>query len=264
MDLGLVGKVALVGGGSRGLGRATAAALAREGASVAVYARSGDGVRAAADEIAAETGSEVVAVAADVTRTGDCERAVAATVERFGGLDILVTNMGGPPFRRSFPWEEREWRDAWELVTASVLRLCRLAVPHMRARGGGSIVNVTTCGVHQLIEGTALSAVSRLATTGLSKYLATELAAEGIRVNNILPGWISTQRVVDLAEAEAAERAVPIDEVYAEQAAAIPMARFGTPEEIADTIAFLVSDRAAYVTGVNLRVDGGWCLSMTF
>lgn len=264
MDLGLEGKVALIGGGSRGIGRATAEALAREGASVAVYGRSTEALRVATEEIGAATGAAVHAAPADVTRPEDCEQVVTATVERFGRLDILVTNMGGPPYSQSFPWEENEWRDAWELVTASVLRLCRVAVPHMRAAGGGSIVNVTTCGVHQLIDGTAFSAVARLATTGLSKYLATELAGDGIRVNNILPGWIATQRIVDLAEAEAAERAVPVEQVYEEQSAAIPMARFGTPDEIADAIAFLVSDRAAYVAGVNLRVDGGWCLNMTF
>ncbi len=264
MDLGLDGKAALVGGGSRGLGRATAEALAREGAAVAIYARDGDALGRAAEEIAAATDAEVVAISADVSRPEDCERAVEEAVARLGGLDVLVTNMGGPPYRAEVPLADDEWRAAWDLVTQSVVRLCRLAVPHMLARGGGRIVNVTTCGVHQLIPGTALSAVSRLATTGFSKYLATELAPQTIRVNNVLPGWIATQRVVDLAEAEAAERGVPLAEVYAEQTAAIPMGRFGRPEEIADAIAFLASDRSSYVTGVNLRVDGGWCLNTSF
>jgi 3-oxoacyl-[acyl-carrier protein] reductase len=264
MELGLRGKVALVGGGSRGMGRAVAEALAREGASVALYARSEREVGRAADEIAAATGARTLGVVADVTAADDCARAIDAAVARFGGLDVLVTNMGGPPFRASLPWEERDWREAWELVTASVIRLCQLAVPHMRRRSGGSIVNVTTCGVHQLIEGTALSSVARLATTGFAKYLAAELARDGIRVNNVLPGWISTQRVADLAEGEAAERGISVEQVLAEQTAAVPMARFGTPEEVADAIVFLASDRAAYVTGVNLRIDGGWCTTHVF
>jgi 3-oxoacyl-[acyl-carrier protein] reductase len=264
VNLGLEGKVALVGGGSRGLGRATADVLAREGAAVAIYSRDEKALRQAATEIAAATGRDVVAIPADVSRPDDCERAIDDVVARLGGLDVLVTNMGGPPYRADVALEDEEWQRAWELVTQSVVRLCRRAVPHMRARGGGRIVNVTTCGVHQLIPGTALSAVPRLATTAFSKYLAVELAASGIRVNNVLPGWIGTQRVVDLAEGEAEERGIPVDDVYAEQTAAIPMTRFGRPEEIADAIAFLVSDRSSYVTGVNLRVDGGWCLNPTF
>jgi 3-oxoacyl-[acyl-carrier protein] reductase len=264
VDLGLEGKIALVGGGNRGLGRAAAEALAREGATVAVFARDEPALRRAADEISEATGAEVAAFPADVSRPEDCERVVEETVARFGALDALVTNMGGPPYRERVPLDDEDWHAAWELVTQSVIRLCRLAVPHMRARAGGCIVNITTCGVHQLIHGTALSAVSRLATTGFAKYLATELAPYGIRVNNVLPGWIATQRVVDLGEEEAEARGVPIDTVYGEQTAAIPMARFGEPEEIADAIAFLVSDRSSYVTGVNLRVDGGWCLNLTF
>jgi 3-oxoacyl-[acyl-carrier protein] reductase len=264
VDVGLSDKVALVGGGSEGLGRASAEALAREGASVAIYARSGDALGRAAAEIAEATGAEVLAVAADVTRPEDCQRAVAETVSRFGGLDVLVTNMGGPPYGTASARSDDEWQRAWELVTLSVIRLGRLVVPHMRARGGGRIVNVTTCGVHQLIAGTALSSVARFATTGFAKYLATELAPDNIRVNNVLPGWISTQRVIDLAEGEAAERGIPVEAIYREQTAAIPIGRFGRAEEIADVIVFLASDRSGYITGVNLRVDGGWCLNTTF
>ncbi len=264
MDLGLDGKLALVGGGSRGLGRATAEALAREGADVALYARDREALEQAADEIALATGARAVAIPADVTRPEDCERAVTAAAEALGGLDVLVTNMGGPPYRPELPFDDAEWRGAWDLVTQSVVRLSRLAVSHMLERGGGSIVNVTTSGVHQLTPGTALSVVSRLATTAFSKYLASEFAGRGIRVNNVLPGWMATQRVVDLAEAEAGERGVPLEQVYDEQTAAIPIGRFGAPEELGDAIAFLVSDRASYITGVNLRVDGGWCLSTTY
>jgi 3-oxoacyl-[acyl-carrier protein] reductase len=263
MELGLAGKVALVGGGSRGLGRAIAASLAREGADVAVFARDQRALAAAADEIGA-VGGLVTPIAADVSRPHDCVEVVQRTVEALGGLDILVTNMGGPPYGPASPRSDTDWQQAWELVTMGVIRLCREAVPHMRERGGGAIVNITTVGVHQLIAGTALSSVARFATTGYTKYLATELAAENIRVNNVLPGWIATQRVVDLAEAEAAERDAGVDDVYREQSDAIPMARFGDAREIADAVVFLASERASYITGVNLRVDGGWCLNTTF
>lgn len=264
MDLGLEGKIALVGGASRGLGRATAQALADEGASVALYARSSEAVRRAAAEIEAEFGAPTLAVQADVTSSGDCERAVAATVGAFGGLDILVTNMGAPPYGTALPRSDEEWSAAWELLTLSVIRLCRLSVPHMRARGGGSVVNITTCGVHQLIPETALSDVARLATTGFAKFLAAELAPDNIRVNNVLPGWMATERAVERVRAKSKERDFSMEAIYEEEAAAVPLGRFGAPEELASVIAFLVSDRASYITGVNLRVDGGWALNPVF
>jgi len=258
MELGLTDKVALVGGGGKGLGRAAAEVLATEGAAVAIFGRDIDALAEATEQIAQRTSVRILPIAADVTSAADCERVVAATVAEFGRLDVLVTNMGGPPYGGAAGRSDEEWQRAWELVTLSVIRLCRAAAGHMAQRGGGSIVNITTPGVHQLIPGTALSTVARMATTGFAKYLATELAPLGIRVNNVLPGWIATARVSELAAAEAAERDTAVQAIYQEQAAAIPMGRFGEPVEVGEAIAFLASSRSSYITGTNLRVDGGW------
>jgi 3-oxoacyl-[acyl-carrier protein] reductase len=188
--------------------------LATEGAAVAIFGRDVDALAAAAEQIAQRTRARILPIAADVTSAADCERVVERSVAELGGPDVLVTNMGGPPYGGAADRSDEEWQRAWELVTLSVIRLCRAAAGHMAERGGGSIINITTPGVHQLIPGTALSTVARMATTGFAKYLATELASRGIHVNNVLPGWIATPRVAELAAAEAVERGVAVQAIY--------------------------------------------------
>ena len=256
MELELADKVALIGGGSRGLGRATAERLAAEGASVAIFGRDVDALAEVAEQIARRTQARVLPIAADVTSAGDCERAVERTVAELGGLDVLVTNMGGPPYGRAADRSDEEWQRAWELVTLSVIRLCR-GWPHGGTRRREHHQR------HDARRAPAdpddpLSTVARMATTGFAKYLAVELAPRGIRVNNVLPGWIATARVTELAAAEAAESGIPVEMIYEQQREAIPMGRFGEPSEVAEAIAYLASARSSYITGTNLRVDGGW------
>jgi 3-oxoacyl-[acyl-carrier protein] reductase len=264
MDLGLEGKVALVGGGSRGLGRATAEALAREGAKVAIYARTQSTLDEAAAEIAGATGAETLAVAADVRQPEACARAVEAAVERFGRLDVVVPNMAGDSYENDLLTPSDEpWLEEFDLYALSVVRIARAAVPHLRAAGGGSIVNISSCGVHGVIPELALSEVVRLATAGFAKYLATQVAGDGIRVNSVLPGWIEGDLIDRLLAADAEREGDSVDALYEQSLSVIPLGRYGRAEEIADAIAFLASERARYITGANLRIDGGWAPTPT-
>ena len=258
MDLSLKGKAALVCAASRGLGRASAHALAREGADVAICARDAVRLHAAAPDLAAATGAQVVPIAADVSRPDHVERLVRDAVAALGGLDILVTNTGGPP---SAPFETLG-DEAWEAATASLLmsvvRLSRAAIPHMRARGGGRIIHVTSVSVKQPIDGLVLSNALRAAVTALSKTLSNELAADRILVNCVAPGYTATDRVIELADAAARREGIAAEAVQRRTESKIPMRRMGTPEEFGEAVAFLASGRASYITGVTLQVDGGF------
>jgi 3-oxoacyl-[acyl-carrier protein] reductase len=258
MDLGLKGRVALVAAASRGLGKAVAQELAREGADVAICARGKEDLRRTAEEIARDTGVRVLAVAADVTVAKDVAGLFTAVIRNFEGLDILVNNAGGPPSGPFLTFSDEDWRNALELNLISTVRLTRAAVPHMRAKGWGRIVNITSVAVKQPIPDLVLSNAARSGVIGLAKTLAGELASDGITVNSVCPGFTLTERVQHLAEAQAEREQKSPQEVLAAYERQIPMGRLGRPEELAALVAFLASERASYITGVALQADGGY------
>ena len=256
MNEAFPGKVALVCAASKGLGRAAAEALARDGVRVAICARGADALNATAKALEA-AGAEVLPIQADVRRPDDVARAIEATVGRFGGLDILVTNTGGPPSGPFMTIDEAAWLDAIDSLLLSVVRLCRGAIPHMQARGGGRIINITSISVKEPIDGLVLSNALRAAVTGLSKTLAAELAPHRILVNCVAPGYTRTDRVVELANATAARDGITPEQAERRIVDRIPLGRMGTPDEFGAAVAFLASPSASYVTGTTIQIDGG-------
>lgn len=257
MDLGLKDKVALVTASSKGLGWACALALAREGAKVAICARDGKALKAAADEIVMTTGSEVLAVPADMANSRDIQQVVKETVKHFGKLQILVTNAGGPPAGNFTDFEDRQWQEALNLTLMSTVRLIRAALPYMQQEGWGRIINITSMSVKEPLDNLILSNSIRPAVHGLAKTLSQELAPYGITVNNVMPGTIQTDRIEQLAQARAQKNEQSVAEAIAAMGQAVPLGRVGQPEEFGAVVAFLASERASYITGVSLPVDGG-------
>jgi 3-oxoacyl-[acyl-carrier protein] reductase len=258
MDLGLSGKAALVCGSSQGLGRAIADALAAEGADVVINSRSAEKLDEVRREIVAATGANVEAVAGDLTDPEQVERVVDSAREAFGRIDILVTNTGGPP---SGPFEDHTaevWRGAIAQNLESVVNLVRAVLPGMKDRSWGRIVNVTSISVKQPVAGLILSNSIRAAVTGFAKTIANEAAPFGVTVNNVLPGFTRTERLVYLAEAAAARSEGTVEDVYEGWEREVPAGRLGEPREIGALAAFLCSTQAAYVTGQSVAADGGW------
>jgi 3-oxoacyl-[acyl-carrier protein] reductase len=258
MDLGLDGKVALVAASSRGLGRAVAEALAREGASLVLCARGGAALRETADSIRAATGRAVLAIEADVSDAAARGRLLAAAEATYGRIDVLVTNGGGPPAGPFESHSPEAWAEAVRQNLESVVELTRGVLPGMKARRWGRIVNVTSIAVKQPVDNLILSNSIRAAVTGFARTLANEVAPFGITVNNVMPGYTRTQRVVDLAERNATLRQTTAEVEQRAWEQQIPMGRLGEPDEFGAMVAFLASERASYTTGASIPVDGGW------
>lgn len=262
MELGLQGKVAFVGGSSSGLGRAIARTLAAEGCRVAVSARSSDTLAQTAQEIRSEWDVDVFEAIADLSRREEAAAAVTGAEEMLGPVDILVTNVGGPPSGRFQEISYQQWENAFQLTMGSALHLIHLVLPAMREKKWGRIINITSISVKQPVENLVLSNAIRAAVTGMAKTLSTEVAGEGITVNNVLPGFTRTERLTELASALADKRACDEAEVYRSWESEIPAGRLGEPEELANLVAFLASERASYITGTSVQVDGGWVRSL--
>lgn len=257
MESGLAGQVAIVTASSRGIGKAVALGLAREGCSVAICARGEEALRRTEEEIAATTGSPVLAVVADVSRAGDITRVVEETAARFGGVDILVNNAGGPPAGLLDEFDDVAWYAAFDLNLMSVVRLIRLVVPIMKERGGGRIINLSSVTVREPHESLLLSSCIRPGVIALAKSLSPRLAKDGILVNNICPGRIDVGKTLQV-DASAARRLgkSPAD-LRREAEEQISLRRYGHPEEIASVAIFLASRGASYMTGATIQVDGG-------
>jgi 3-oxoacyl-[acyl-carrier protein] reductase len=258
VDLGLRGKVALVAASSKGLGRAVAHELAAEGASLALCARNEAALESTRREIADETGAETISIAADVATTEGVEQVTRAALNRFGQVDILVINAGGPPAGTFDKHDWAAWQGAVDLTLRSAVELTRGVLPGMRARHWGRIVAINSIAAKQPVDNLMLSNSIRAAVTGFLRTLANEVATDGVTVNTILPGYTRTERVEHLTDFNAQKEGVDRKEILGRLEREIPMRRLGEPREFGAMAAFLCSDRASYITGQSIAVDGGW------
>jgi 3-oxoacyl-[acyl-carrier protein] reductase len=262
LDFGIRDKVALVAASSKGLGRAIAEELAAEGVHLVMCARGEDALREAADSIRERSGVKVVDVAADVSEQSGIDRVARTALEKFGRVDILVNNSGGPPSGPFESYTPEMWESATRLLLSSVVGLTRAVLPGMKERKWGRILNVTSIAVKQPIEGLMLSNSIRAAVTGFARSLANEVASFNVTVNNLMPGYTRTDRMEQLGRAAAERSGIPIEQTFAKWEKEIPMGRLGEPREFAALAAFLASERASYITGSSIAVDGGWIRSI--
>ena len=262
MFLGLRGKTALVGAASKGLGYAIARELAMEGATIVICARTKEPLKQARDKLATDTGAKVYAIPADLSKYDDVKRVTATSLEKLGRIDVLVNNNGGPPAGPFDTHDTAVWQEAFDQTLRSAVEMSRAVLPGMKERHWGRIINVTSMAAKQPVDNLILSNSLRAAVHGFARTLANEVAEFGITVNNILPGYTRTERLVHLAEHNAQTRGTSVEEAYAQWEREIPMKRLGEPDELAALVAFLASDRAGYITGTSIPVDGGWIRSL--
>jgi 3-oxoacyl-[acyl-carrier protein] reductase len=262
LDLGLQGRVAVVAAASKGLGRAVAEELAREGANVAICARTAPELEKAAAYIQNSTGREVFYQTTDVTNTAAVSQSVAAVESRFGRIDICVTNSGGPPSKLFVDTNPDDWRSAVDLLLMSTVFFARETLPRMQKNKWGRFITITSSAVKQPVDGLLLSNSIRAAVTGLARTLANEYAAHGITVNNVCPGYTRTARLDGLAATISARTGAAPEAVFADWTRQIPAGRIGTPQEFAAVVAFLASERASYINGTSIAIDGGMIRSL--
>src|SRR5689334_6533349 len=257
MDLGLKGRGVIVAASSEGIGRATAEAFAREGAQVAMCARTEKTLREAAEKIRTETGVEVYAEPLDVTDAAAVQRFTDTVAKQFGRIDVCVTNAGGPPAKNFLSVSLDEWRKAVDMNFMSVVHFARSVIPHMQRHRWGRIVTITSVTVKQPVDALVMSNAVRAAVVGLVKSLSNEFGKDGITVNNVAPGYTATERLKELAGVRALAAGTSPEKIYETWAADTPVRRLGQPQEIADVIVWLASERASYVTGQTVLADGG-------
>jgi 3-oxoacyl-[acyl-carrier protein] reductase len=253
MDFGIRNRVAMVAAASKGLGRAIAESLAAEGCQLSICSRSLDSL----EPVRAALGGETLAVACDVSNAADLQRWFDATVARFGQVDILVTNTGGPPAAPFMKLTEEQWQSGIDSTLLNVVRLSRMVIPGMQERKWGRIVHLTSFVAKQPTELLTVSSTLRAGLSGLTKTLADQVARDGITVNAVLPGHFLTDRQKQLSEIRAKDQGITPEEYLRKSEQVIPMGRYGQPSEMGDVVAFLCSERASYVTGASLQIDGG-------
>lgn len=258
MDLGIKNRVALVAASSKGLGKAVALQLSKEGSKVVICARNKDRLFKTRDEIAAETGGMVRALIADVTERSQVSKLVEQVVNEFGTIEILVNNAGGPPSGTADEFNLDDYQNALKLNLLSTINLCYEVMPLMKKQKWGRIINMTSVSAKQPIDTLILSNTTRTGVLGFSKSISNQLASYGITVNSVCPGYTKTERVEGLAKFFEESGKGSVDEFYKNIEKAIPMGRLGTPEEIAQAVAFIASEGASYMTGVALQIDGGY------
>ena len=257
MDLGLKDKVAIVGGASKGLGRASAQVLAEEGAKGTICSRTSADLEQAAKKIRESTGAEVLTFAADLDELSSITGLIDATVKEFGALDILVNNSGGPPLARSADATEEQWETAVQRSLIFFGRMCRESLPHLKARGSGRIINILASTVYNPIPNLALSGATRMGVVAYAKSLADEVGRDGILVNNVCPGSILSDRMLSNVTSRAKELGISVEDALALRAEDTAVGRVGEPVELANLVAFLASDKSTYITGTTILVDGG-------